>query len=176
MPMLIILFLWVALVVALVVYVLIRARRESHRTDFFYNMDQDPESQRRKPRAVSTNIAFTPSRQVRRGSTAPEHEHATAETPVYVNDPSVVEVRALGRGIDIPDLDAAKDQPNGSAEGRSGQAQVGQVRPGQARVGQASAEQTPTGETSEYTGDHAGRRVGEHVRRRDDDRPSELNR
>ena len=108
--MLIILILWVAIVVALIVYVLVHARRESHRTDFFYNMDQDPESQRRKPRAVSTNIAFTPSQSSRRRPAPDEAGHSTSETPVYVNDPSVVEVRGLGRGIDIPDVADASGQ------------------------------------------------------------------
>lgn len=89
---LIIVSLWVLFIVVLVVAVLLHARHESHRTDFFYNIGG---TERRRPRVVVTKVAYTPDGHAHRGATASSEPEATSENPVYVNHSSVVEVRAL---------------------------------------------------------------------------------
>ncbi|NEG97049.1 hypothetical protein GFD17_09845 [Bifidobacterium sp. SMB2] len=80
----------------MIVFVLRQARRDSHGSDFLYTMQHPEESGPRKPRVVSTRIAFTPSGS--RSDAAGREPDATDETPVYVNHSSVLEVHALRDG------------------------------------------------------------------------------
>ncbi|GGI14908.1 hypothetical protein GCM10007377_13270 [Galliscardovia ingluviei] len=84
---------WVAIIVAAVAAILMHARKESHQSDSMYG---NGNSAPKRPRVVSTQIAYTPSTAAMRGDTAGEELNATSENPVYVNESSsVVEVRAL---------------------------------------------------------------------------------
>ncbi|BDR53810.1 hypothetical protein KIM372_17170 [Bombiscardovia nodaiensis] len=104
---------WVVLVAALVVFVLRLAKGESHHQSFTQAMDErsrrkerksererepDESEQQRQPRVAGTAPAFTPQGHnlpLRRAHPYRDPED-TMENPVYINESSVVEVRALG--------------------------------------------------------------------------------
>lgn len=97
--MIVVILLWVLIVVLLVIWVLKHAREDSHETDFFYNIDGEHE---RKPRSVSTQVAYRPTESPARKMREEQQESSTSENkvPVYVNAPSVVEIRGLSRTPD----------------------------------------------------------------------------
>ncbi|MBW3088322.1 hypothetical protein KIH77_06215 [Bifidobacterium sp. 82T24] len=118
MSMLLVILAWVCVLAVLIVFILRQARRDSHSSDFLYTMENENVNGNRKPRVVGTHIAFTPSGK-RGDSAAGAGEDSTSETPVYVNDSTVLEVRTLRDAGDADDASDAEQQ-DGDEAGTAG--------------------------------------------------------
>jgi hypothetical protein len=120
---------WLAVVVALVVVVLRLARGESHRGASYEPVDDMLASEQearelRSPRVAGTAPSFQPT-----GHPRPEYRNddtldSTMENPVYVNNSSVVEVRALFK----PD-ERDGQQPGEDAAGHTQRPDSGALHP-----------------------------------------------
>lgn len=93
-------FIWLAVVIALVVVVLRLARGESHQGASYEPVDdlldaEQQSQQARSPRVAGTAPSFQPTGHPRPEYRGDDTLDSTMENPVYVNNASVVEVRAL---------------------------------------------------------------------------------
>jgi hypothetical protein len=91
---------WLAVVIALVVVVLRLARGESHKGGSYEPVDDLLANERearemRSPRVAGTAPSFQPTGHPRPEYRSDDTLDSTMENPVYVNNASVVEVRAL---------------------------------------------------------------------------------
>lgn len=112
---------WLAVVIALVVVVLRLARGESHRGGSYEPVDDMLESeqearQARSPRVAGTAPSFQPTGRPRHEYRGDDTLDSTMENPVYVNNASVVEVRALFKPEDSQVLKADEGESHNVAQ------------------------------------------------------------
>ena len=123
--MLLVILIWLAIVIAAVLFVLRLARGESHEglfTEHLYERSNPKPQSERVPRVGGTVPSFAPTsapQRFRADDPIPEVEQ-TMENPVYINqDGSVVEVKSLRKSRDAADRPGAASGNEGSGGGES---------------------------------------------------------